>query len=32
MGRAGREFVLAECNLTRETERLVRLVEGAARR
>jgi glycosyltransferase involved in cell wall biosynthesis len=32
MGRAGREFVLAECNLTRETERLMRLVEGAARR
>jgi glycosyltransferase involved in cell wall biosynthesis len=28
MGRAGREFVLAECNLTRETERLVELVRG----
>jgi glycosyltransferase involved in cell wall biosynthesis len=29
MGRAGREFVLAECNLTRETERLVELVRSA---
>jgi glycosyltransferase involved in cell wall biosynthesis len=28
MGRAGREFVLAECNLTRETERLVELVRA----
>jgi glycosyltransferase involved in cell wall biosynthesis len=29
MGRDGREFVLAECNLARETERLVELVRGA---
>lgn len=28
MGRDGREFVLAECNLTRETERLVALVRS----
>jgi glycosyltransferase involved in cell wall biosynthesis len=29
MGRAGRAFVLEECNLTRETERLVALIRGA---
>jgi glycosyltransferase involved in cell wall biosynthesis len=28
MGRVGREFVLAECNLTRETERLVALIRS----
>jgi glycosyltransferase involved in cell wall biosynthesis len=28
MGRAGRAFVLEECNLTCETERLVALIRG----
>ena len=26
MGRAGREFVLEECNIVRETEKLTRLI------
>lgn len=32
MGRAGREFVLRECSLQRETERLVDLIRSAAAR
>jgi glycosyltransferase involved in cell wall biosynthesis len=30
MGRAGRGFVLTECSLTRETERLVALIQASS--